>query len=134
MIPLPECAARTLYRLESSQLTFGVYRDDQQAFLGVYQGRRPYLLTVPHFDLRARGARPVEALEEIPGRLLVREYLRVVDELTGAQLTARGGGCFALPSGELRSVPDIRPTPVPNGPLLAWLLDAERRWAPANGV
>jgi len=44
------------------------------------------------------------------------------------------GGCFALPSGKLRSVSDIRPSPVPNGPLLAWLLDAERRWAPANGV
>jgi len=87
-IPLIECKKGYLYRINSRNLSFGVY-DGKGGFIGIrekFGGH--YLFTEFHWDQGPPygTVRPVQEIEKIPENIEVKEGLGTVDSATNRQI------------------------------------------------
>ena len=76
MIPLTECKHRGLYKLESRNLSFGVFLEDSRGFIGIREKfSSKFLFTEYHWEIGPPHgtATPTEYLGIIPEFLIPEE-------------------------------------------------------------
>lgn len=92
VIPLEECQHRHIYRLQSRNLTLGVFNLDTKGFIGIREkfGER-FLFTEFHWDTGAPygTANPYEDMGELPAGIELRENDPPVDPKTGRRVEWR---------------------------------------------
>ena len=80
MIPLPECKKRTIYKVNSRNLLYGVY-DGNEGFLGIRQKfDYKFLFTEYHYDQGAPHGtvRPIEPVEVLPDWIDLKHSLGTI--------------------------------------------------------
>lgn len=87
-ISLVDCKKGYLYKLHSRNLDYGVY-DGEEGFIGIREkfGDR-YLFTEYHWDQGAPygTVRPIEEIEKIPDTLILKCYLRDIEQSSGREV------------------------------------------------
>ena len=132
-LPLAECKDRFLYRLNSRNLSLGVFNAKLQGFVGIRYKFDEYLDTEYHWDTGAPHgtAYPLEELRELPDEIELKENTPTEDSKTGRLVAFDkpvkdgGKGWYFLDTGE--SSQDIRPTSRTYQPLFDWLKEQEKQ-------
>lgn len=82
-IPLSECQHGHLYRLESRNLSFGVFNKSTQGFIGIRtKFGEKYLFTEFHYEADMGTAYPDKDFGPIPDHIEISEDLGTVDQNT----------------------------------------------------
>ena len=129
-ISLDKCKNRILYRINSRNLSFGVFNIEQSGFVGIREkfGTR-YLFTEYHWDTGTPfgTVHPIEELEPLPDDINIKETLDIVDAETGKDVIFREGigWCFA---NSQQCCEAIRPQSVENEKLFKWLESKEKQY------
>lgn len=133
-IPLLECKPRTIYRLNSRNLSFGVFTPENNEFIGIREKfGQEYLFAENHYDTGAPygTVKPKEVIGEVPEDIEIGEFLGMMDSKTkrflfwdktpdesgqdrdyiGGRKWQRVKGWFYKDTGE--------PVPYPRNPIMA---------------
>lgn len=128
MIPLDQCKHGFLYKINSRNLTFGVYNQKDKGFIGIREKFGDhYLFTEYHWDTGAPygTVKPQEEIGIIPSDIEITETLGTVDSITERPVefdkpVSNGGkGWYFTDTGE--SSTDIRAVRKGNPKLFAYL-------------
>jgi len=127
-IPLSECKNRYLYRIHSRNLSYGIYNEKTEGFIGIRNKfGDDYLFTEYHYDIGMPYGTvfPKQELFKIPDDLELIETLGTIDNKSKRSvefdkpIREGGKGWFYSDTGE--SDKDIHPTAVPNEKLFEFL-------------
>ena len=128
MIPLNECKNGYIYKLNSRNLSKGVFCEKSQGFTGIREkfGDR-YLDTEYHWDTGAPHgtAHALEEIGKLPDDIPIKEILGTIDRLSkrpvgfDVPVSQGGKGWYFLDTGEADN--KIRPTSVENKKLFDFL-------------
>lgn len=77
MIPLDECITRGIYRLNSRNLSVGVF-DGERGFIGIREKFGERFLETEY----ANTVRVVERIGQLPEEIELKEFLQTIDETT----------------------------------------------------
>lgn len=84
-IPLSECKNRYLYRIHSRNLSYGIYNEKTEGFIGIRNKfGDDYLFTEFHRDNKSAGGTvyPKKEYGKIPDDLELKEFLHTIDGIT----------------------------------------------------
>lgn len=147
MIPKADCLGRRLYRIQSRNLLFGVYKPETGGFLGIrtkfghryvfeeYHWENEYFATVQPFELLS---------ETLPEEIVLDEYLGNVCSCgTPAEYrkwSEGGERTTTISDDHIMTVPgewvhlaettckNVRASSMKNEPLFKWLLNIEKKY------
>ena len=133
-IPIPECKARWVYRIDGRNIKFGVFDPKHSSFIGIrtkWDDR--FLDDENHWDCPTFATvMPLEALEEIPEDIIVEMSLGTVDEVTrrpvdfDRPVKDGGKGWYFTDTNE--SDQNIRAVSISNKKLFEYLDDVAKRF------
>ena len=127
-IKIQDCENRHLYKLNSRNLTYGIFEEDEKGFVGIREKfGDEYLFTEYHWDIGEPigTVHPVKKLIKLPDDIMLSEYIKTIDKKTGREVTfdypiSTGGRGWCFVDTDTPSA-DIKPTTVKNDKLFQWL-------------
>jgi hypothetical protein len=129
-IPLDQCKDRFLYQINSRNLSYGVYNEENKGFVGIRNKfGEDYLFTEYHYNngMPHGTVFPKKELTKIPDDLSIKVQLGTIDEKSKRPvqfdyfktISEGGKGWFYTDTGE--SDKNIRPLAIENDKLFEYL-------------
>jgi hypothetical protein len=103
MIIISNCKHGHLYKINSRNLTYGVFNSKNNGFIGIREKfKHKFLFTEYHWDTGEPfgTAKPLEEIEKIPDNIEIKESMGTVDSKTKKPIYFQDGKGWLFDNGE----------------------------------